>query len=110
MLNLEVDIKNATESAAELVGEALLENIIVVIKNQHDLTPEDQIRFCKMIGEVENYHQQEHIKQFTKPIAVHENVLRVTGAKDEDGKEGLFGHVSELDCMPIKPPTKCAGH
>lgn len=97
MLNLEVDIKNATESTAEIVGEALLENIVVVIKDQKNLTPEDQVRFCKMIGEIENYHEKELVKHFTKPIAVHENILRVTGERDEDGKEGLFGHVSELD-------------
>lgn len=96
MLNLEVDIKNATESTAELVAEAVLENLIVVIRNQ-DLTPEDEVRFCKMIGEVEDYHALEHVKEFTKPIAVNQNVLRVTGEKDEEGREGLFGHVSELD-------------
>jgi hypothetical protein len=38
MLNLEVDIKNATEATAELVAEAALEHLIVIIKNQ-DLTP-----------------------------------------------------------------------
>jgi taurine dioxygenase len=96
MLNLEVDIKNATEATAELVAEAALEHLIVIIKNQ-DLTPQEQVRFCHMIGEVENYHALEHVKEFTKPIAVHENILRVTGEKDENGKEGLFGHKAELD-------------
>ena len=96
MLNLEVDIKNANETTAELVAEAVLENLIVVIKNQ-DLTPEEQVRFCKMIGQVEDYHENELVKGFTKPIALTQNVLRVTGEKDEEGNEGLFGHVSELD-------------
>ena len=81
MLNLEVDIKHATEATAEIVGEALLENIVVVIKDQKNLTPEDQVRFCKMIGEVENYHALEHVKQFTKPIAVNENVRTTEGWK-----------------------------
>jgi taurine dioxygenase len=61
------------------------------------MTADEQATFCKRIGVVQNYHNLDFVKQFTKPIAVHENVLRVTGAKDEDGKEGLFGHTDELD-------------
>lgn len=105
MLNLEVDVKNATEDTAELVTEALLENIIVIIKNQ-DLTAEEQVRFCRMIGEVESYYENELVKEYTKPIAVHENVLRVTGEKDKNGNEGLFGHISELDWHANKTSNK----
>lgn len=96
MLNLKVDLKNATEATAELVTEAVLENLIVVIRGQ-DLTVEEQVRFCRMMGEVENYKQNEFIKEFTEPISVGENILRVTGEKDDQGREGLFGHKSELD-------------
>jgi len=96
MLNLEVDLKNPTEDTAELVADAVLEHLIVVIKNQ-DLTVEEQVRFCNMIGEIENYHDSEFRKAYTEPIAVSENVLRVTGEKNEDGEEGLFGHTDELD-------------
>jgi taurine dioxygenase len=96
MLNLEVDIKNATEDTAELVVEAILNHLIVVIRNQN-LTVEEQVRFCKMIGEVENYKQNEFVRDFTAPISVGENILRVTGEKNEKGEEGLFGHTSTLD-------------
>jgi len=105
MLNLEVDVKNATEDTAELVVDALLEHIIVVIRGQN-LSPEEQVRFCNLIGEVESYHSNEFVKEFTKPIAVHENVLRVTGEKDKDGNEGLFGHKSTLDWHANKTSNK----
>ena len=96
MLNLEVDIKNATENTAELVAEAILENLIVVIRNQN-LTPEEEVRFCKMIGEVEDYASDELVKQYTAPITVGDNILRVTAEKNDKGEEGLFGHQSALD-------------
>lgn len=96
MLNLEVDLKNPSEYTAELVAEALLENVIVVIRNQN-LTPEEEVRFCKMIGEVEDYSVNELVKEYTKPIAVGDNILRVTAEKNDAGEEGLFGHKSTLD-------------
>ena len=96
MLNLELDIKNATQDTADLVTEALLEHIIVVIRKQN-LTPEDEVRFCKMIGNVEDYTSNEFVKEYTAPIAVGDNILRVTAEKDEYGNEGLFGHASTLD-------------
>jgi len=49
-----------------------------------------------MIGEVEDYHALEHVKEFTKPIAVNQNVLRVTGEKDEEGNLILYVAIADV--------------
>lgn len=86
-----IDLKNCSDWQVELIADALLENLIVVIPNQ-DLSPEDEVAFCKRIGECQ-YVKHER----TTHIAEGEHILRVTGQKNQHGEEGLFGHTSALD-------------
>ena len=91
MLNLRVDLRDTSEDNVELIGEALLNNIIVVVNNQN-LTPLEEENFCKAIGECQ------YVKgDRSKHIAISDHILRVTGEKNEHGEEGLFGHTSALD-------------
>ena len=88
------NLATVSEGSAHAVAEEVLDNMVVVIRNQEHLTMEDEVRFCKWIGECQSYTEQ---PERTKHIACHENILRVTGEKDEHGEEGLFGHTSALD-------------
>lgn len=86
------NLAKAGESIAHAIAEEVLDGLVVVFRKQN-LTEEDEVRFCKMIGNVQEYVDQER----TKHIACHPNILRVTGEKDSDGEPGLFGHTSALD-------------
>lgn len=82
------------EGGCHAIAEEVLENMIVVIRDQGHLTMDQEVRICEMIGECQRYDLQ---PDRTKHIACHKNILRVTGEKDDDGEEGLFGHTSALD-------------
>ena len=88
------NLATVSDGSAHAIAEEVLENMIVVIRNQEHLTMEDEVRFCKWIGECQSYTEQ---PERTKHIACHPNILRVTGEKDGHGEEGLFGHTSALD-------------
>ena len=92
----DVDLKQLSELDIQQIGRDLLEHLVVVIRGQ-DLTPDDQSRICGIIGDMQNYHKETYVREYTKNVAVHENILRVTGEKDKEGKQGLFGHNEVLD-------------
>lgn len=85
------NIKKATKEDAQKIAELVLENLVVVIRNQ-ELSPSDELRFCKFIGEVQST-QSDRVKDLT----VENGILRVTGEKNQNNEEGLFGHTSALD-------------
>lgn len=88
---IDFDIKKATKQDAQKIAEHVLENMVVVIRNQ-ELSPTDELRFCKFIGEVQNT-QSDRVKDLT----IENGILRVTGEKNQNNEEGLFGHTSALD-------------
>ena len=93
-LNLaDVDIVTAKE-----IASLILSNMVVVVKNQ-TLTPEQEVNFCKHIGNVQYILDPTKPKegQRTEHLAVGNHILRVTGQKNDKGEEGLFGHTSALD-------------
>jgi taurine dioxygenase len=93
-LNLaDVDIATAKE-----IASLILSNMVVVVKNQ-TLTPEQEVNFCKHIGNVQYILDPTKPKegQRTEHLAVGNHILRVTGQKNDKGEEGLFGHTSALD-------------
>lgn len=89
---IEGDLSTIGEGAAHFIAEETLQHGVVVLRNQN-LTPDEEVRVCKMIGNVQEYTDMER----TKHIACHPNILRVTGQKDQHGEPGLFGHTSALD-------------
>lgn len=92
MILIEGDLSTIGEGAAHCIAEETLQHGVVVLRNQN-LTPDEEVRVCKMIGNVQEYTDTER----TKHIACHPNILRVTGQKDQHGEPGLFGHTSALD-------------
>src|SRR6056300_2064447 len=91
MLNLKVDLRDTSQDNLEIITEALLNNIIVVVNDQK-LSPTEEENFCKAIGECQHVAGER-----SKHIAISDHILRVTGEKNEHGEEGLFGHTSALD-------------
>lgn len=92
------DIKNMTETEAKRIGRYVSLNMVVVFPDQYKQTPDDQIRFTNMIG---RYNSLEDLpvnkRERYSNILIRDGVARVTGALNEKGEPGLFGHVSELD-------------
>ena len=84
-----VEFDNLNDPQA--IKEALANELIVVIRGQ-DLTPDEEVEFCQSIGKCQPVKSER-----SKHIALNDHILRVTGQKDEDGEEGLFGHVDALD-------------
>lgn len=100
------DIKNLTRADALLLTKYLLTNTVVVFRNQ-SLTPDDEIRICKMFGEIENYQAADVNDNFI--LKNSEGLIsRVTGELDEHGEPGLFGHVHELEwhCNRVSDPNR----
>lgn len=92
MIEFDLNLKNASDDQVKEIFEAVLNDGVVVLRNQF-LSMDDEVEFCKRIGNCQEYTDVER----TKHIACHPNILRVTGQKNEHGEEGLFGHTSALD-------------
>ena len=92
MIEFDLNLKNASDDQVKEIFEAVLDDGVVVLRNQF-LSMDDEVEFCKRIGNCQEYTDVER----TKHIACHPNILRVTGQKNEHGEEGLFGHTSALD-------------
>jgi len=89
---LEGDLKKFTEDELKDLIRDVYKYTTVVVKNQN-LTPEEQLKICQVIGDV----QQTWIPGRTEGISVINGVVRVTGKKDEKGLRGIFGHNHVLE-------------
>ena len=72
----------------------VLDDGVVVFRNQN-LSPDEEVAFCKMIGECQRL--QNKPGERGEHIAVNDHIIRVTGEKNNHGEPGLFGHTSALD-------------
>lgn len=92
------DLKTSTKEQAQEIGKLILSNMVVVLRNQK-LKPEDEVKFCSLIGDCQYIIDPTKPKegQRTEHLAVGNHILRVTGKKNDKGEEGLFGHTSALD-------------
>ena len=88
MLNL----NDATVEDAHNIARSLLRETPWAVFSKQDLTMQQEVDFCSMIGEC-----QQVLGERSKHIAIHDNILRVTGELDQDGEPGLFGHEDALD-------------
>jgi taurine dioxygenase len=75
---------------------------VVVFKNQN-LTTDDQLRICSVAGEVENTLANPLMIKKNRDVSNIPGIARVTGEKNERGREGLFGHKETLDWHCNKP-------
>lgn len=96
---LHEDLKKLSAEEAKEVCRLIVSNMVVVCKNQH-MTPEEELQFCSKIGSHGYYPDGD---DRVKHIRLNDGILRVTGKKDQYGKEGLFGHVSTLDWHANQP-------
>jgi alpha-ketoglutarate-dependent taurine dioxygenase len=95
------DFANATQAQADDIARLVSTNVAVVAQgsNVENLTPEDQVKFCSMMGHLEEYHDD---TAWGRAIALSNDeignkIQRVTGAVNDEGHPGLFGHDEELD-------------
>ncbi len=105
------DFAQATQEDINHIAQLLATNTCVVARGQGHLTPEDEIRVCEMFGDIENSDAFSHLPLWHQIMLPggHGKIHRVTGALDEHGNPGLFGHVSDLDwhCnQPAVPDRK----
>ena len=94
----DLDLREATDEQAQTIGRLLAEHTVVVIRGQN-LTPRQEVEFCRKIGNLESLERRKNDKGFDGFIVPDSDyhVMRVTGELDEHGRPGLFGHVSDLD-------------
>lgn len=95
------DFANATQEQADEIARLVSTNVAVVAQGPSvgKLSPADQVKFCSMIGHLEEYKDD---TAWGRAIAlsndeVGNKIQRVTGATNEEGHPGLFGHDEELD-------------
>lgn len=96
------DLRTLTDEQVKQVGKLSVSNMVVVFKNQ-SLSTDDQERFCKIIGKCQYYPAE---AERVKHIRLTDHILRVTGQRDKDGEEGLFGHKAALDWHANQPSNK----
>jgi alpha-ketoglutarate-dependent taurine dioxygenase len=103
-----------TQAQVDQIAQFLSTNTLVVVKNQSHLTVDDEIRICKMFGDIETQKfpdmlpdNLKHLPSMMVP-GTDNAIARVTGELDEHGQPGLFGHVSDLDwhCNRPAEPTR----
>lgn len=87
----DVNLQTASRDEMHEIVLRAAKDLVVVIKNQK-LTPEREVELCKSCGQCHYI-----LAPFSKHVAINEYLVRVTGKKNKDGKEGLFGHKSDLD-------------
>jgi alpha-ketoglutarate-dependent taurine dioxygenase len=73
---------------------------MVVVFPKQSLTPNDESRIVNVIGTALTYSPTLAINNTNKIIG------RVTGAKNKEGKEGLFGHKYDLDWHANQPSNE----
>lgn len=87
------DINSLNENEIKEVIRLVVKNMVVVFKQQ-EMTPEQEVNFCKVAGAVQYFPTDD--KRFQN-LTVGNHILRVTGEKNQNNEPGLFGHVSALD-------------
>jgi taurine dioxygenase len=96
------DINSLSHDEIIQVAKLIVTNMVVVFKKQN-LTPEQELKFCNVIG---NHQYYPASYERGKHIRLNDGILRVTGKKNEYGEPGLFGHTSALDWHANQPSNK----
>lgn len=93
-------LKTTTQEDINQIAKLLASNTLVVVKGQQ-LTIADEVKIAKMFKEPQCFNietTEGYISEMTGcEIEGSEGLfLRVTGEKDEHGRSGIAGHVSEM--------------
>jgi taurine dioxygenase len=92
----DIDFMTCSDEELRFIGRMIPTNLVVVIRGQ-TLTPERQLYICNVWGDAQIYSKSATKMRIAKEFMIHDGVARVTGAKNEDGKPGVFGQKEELD-------------
>lgn len=95
------DLNALSDEDLKIIGKLTVSNMCVVFRNQH-LNPEDELRICSVIGDYHRFPQEDNGRRLAH-IRLNDGILRVTGQKNTDGEEGLFGHKEALDWHANQP-------
>lgn len=96
------NLNNLSNDEIIEVARLVVKNMVVVFKKQK-LTPDQELKFCSVIG---NYQYYPPDVERIRHIRVNDGILRVTGKRNEYGEEGLFGHKAALDWHANQPSNK----
>jgi alpha-ketoglutarate-dependent taurine dioxygenase len=103
-----IDLRDLTIDQAKEIGKLLATNTVVVIQNQQ-LTPQDEVRVCEKIGKIESFSKFRGVVPDVEHWIVpdtEDKILRVTGELNEHGKPGMFAHKSDLDWHANQPANE----
>lgn len=94
------NLKTATQEDINQIAKLIATNTLVVAKKQ-DLTIQDEVRIAKMFKDPQCFIPEDsdsYVREMTGcEIENSEGLfLRVSGEKDEHGKPGIAGHISEM--------------
>jgi taurine dioxygenase len=100
-----LQLNKASEEEIQVIGRLLLNDQVVLIRNQQ-LTTEEEVQICYRFGDVEKVTAMNRCPQDLNGISISE-VQRVTGMKHADGSPmGLFGHDHDLDWHANRPSAE----
>jgi taurine dioxygenase len=88
-------IKDYDNTQIRELGKLLATNMVVVFSKPQNLTPEEQIDITNQIGSFQT--KEGNGPHRADAILIAPGVVRVTGALNERGEPGLFGHKEALD-------------
>ena len=92
------DITTASNSEVQQIGNYLLTNLVVVLKDQHGLLPGEEIEFCERFGKVQKLPEDEKERHLDHMPEQTNGIFMVTGG-------GLFGHKETLDWHANQPSS-----
>ena len=93
------DISKLSQEEVRDIGKLLHNDLIVVIRNQNQLSLRDEVEFCEKIGTVDKIPHDSDFDRHRRHTADYDQwngVIRVTGELNRDGEPGMFPHKEEL--------------
>jgi len=91
----DLDLRQATDEEINTIGKLINTNTVVVLRNQ-DLTYKDEIDVVNRFGVARQMPNKKLFDGYYVEGS-DRHVVRVSGALDDHGRPGLFGHVTDLD-------------
>lgn len=103
-----LDLRNATQDDINLISKLIASNTLVVLREQN-LSIEEELRVVNMFKDPERLFNPNEV-DYKKFVVANSDgkLIRVTGEENEEGEEGFWGHVRELDwhCNGPQDPNK----
>lgn len=110
----DVDVRELNDEQVAKIIPLISGNITVVLHDHPSLTPLEYRAFTHRLGKVQNNHTSQNIGEMYSLPETDKEIIRVTGAKDDNGKvTGIFGQKEELiwhanECgRPSRPDVLC---